>query len=92
MNPQEIKRIENIIQYEFKNKKLLEEAFMVEAEPDNEVYSSEVFRIPGKRAINFALTHIVLNRFGELKDEGYGLITDKDSVNYILKKKAMEEY
>lgn len=84
MNPQEIKRIENIIQYEFKNKKLLEEAFLVEPEPDNEVYSSEVFRIPGKRAINFALTHIVLNRFGELKDEGYGLITDKDSVNYIL--------
>lgn len=84
MNLQEIKRIENIIQYEFKNKKLLEEAFLVEAEPDNNKYSSEVFRIPGKRAINFALTHIVMERFGEALDEGYGLITDKDSVNYIL--------
>ena len=29
MNPQEIKKIESIIQYEFKNKKLLEEAFLV---------------------------------------------------------------
>lgn len=84
MEPQDIKRIENIIQYEFKNKKLLEEAFMVEAEPDNNDISSEVFRIPGKRAINFALTHIVMERFGEAKEEGYGLITDRDSVNYIL--------
>ena len=84
MNLQEIKRIENIIQYEFKNKKLLEEAFLVEAEPDNNTFSSEVFRIPGKRAINFALTHIVMERFAEFSEEGYSLITEKDNVNYIL--------
>jgi ribonuclease-3 len=84
MNPQDIKRIENIIQYEFKNKKLLEEAFIIVAEPDNYACSSEVFRIPGKRAINFALTQIVMERFGEMGEDGYSLITDKESVNYIL--------
>lgn len=84
MSPQDIRRIENIIQYEFKNKKLLEEAFIVEAEPDNFLYSSEVFRIPGKRAINFALTQIVMNRFGEEKEDGYGLITEKENINFIL--------
>lgn len=84
MNSLDIKKIESIIQYEFKNKKLLEEAFLIEAIPDNNKYSSEVFRIPGKRAINFALNYIVLHEYGQLDDDGYSLKTSKDDVNYIL--------
>lgn len=84
MNAIEIKQIENIIQYEFKNKKLLEEAFIVNPVADYDAYSSEVFRIPGKRAINFSLTHIVLSIYGENTEEGYRVTTDKDQVNYIL--------
>ena len=84
MNSLDVKKIESIIQYEFKNKKLLEEAFLIEVEPDNNKYSSEVFRIPGKRAINFALNYIVLFEYGKLDEEGYYLKTNKDDVNYIL--------
>ena len=84
MNSLDLKKIESIIQYEFKNKKLLEEAFMIDPIPDNNKYSSEVFRIPGKRAINFALNYIVLHEYGQLNEEGYCLKTNKDDVNYIL--------
>ena len=44
LTPQEIKHIENIIQYEFKNKKLLEEAFIIYPEADDLTFSSEIFR------------------------------------------------
>lgn len=84
LTPQEIKHIENIIQYEFKNKKLLEEAFIIYPEADDLTFSSEIFRIPGKRAINFALTYIVLARYGEIQEEGYRATSNKDEVNYII--------
>lgn len=84
MNSGDIKAIENIIQYEFNNKKLLEEAFIVNPVADYDEYSSEVFRIPGKRAINFSLTHIVMGLFGENTEDGYRVTTGKDQVNYIL--------
>lgn len=84
MTLQEIRHIENIIQYEFKNKKLLEEAFVIYPEADDLAFSSEIFRIPGKRAINFALTYIVLGRYGVLEEEGYRASSNKNEVNYIL--------
>ena len=38
MNSIDVKKIESIIQYEFKNKKLLEEAFLIDPIPDNNKY------------------------------------------------------
>ena len=84
MTSLEIKHIESILQYEFKNKKLLEEAFLVLPEADDLAFSSEIFRIPGKRAINFALTHIVLNKYGKIEDEGYRATSNKNEVNFII--------
>ena len=84
MTSSEIKNIEGIIQYEFKNKKLLEEAFLILPEADDLAFSSEIFRIPGKRAINFALTHIVLNKYGKFEDEGYRATSNKNEVNFVI--------
>lgn len=75
-----IRKIETIIQYEFKNKKLLEQAFLIEETPDNHLYSSEVFRIPGKKAISYVASQVALEEYGSLSENGY---TVKDKLLYI---------
>lgn len=60
--------VEASIQYEFKNKSILKQAFMM-TENENIPFSSEVLRTIGKRTINYSLTQILIGDFGYYNDK-----------------------
>lgn len=65
MKTSEIKEVEAIIQYEFNNKMLLQQAFMFDPDEDeNNPNSSEILRTIGKRTINFSTTQILMEYYG----------------------------
>jgi len=65
----DINDVENIIQYEFKNKTLLKQAFMI-TDNENIPFSNEVLRTIGKRVINYSLTQILIEFFGTFNERG----------------------
>lgn len=60
--------VEASIQYEFKNKSILRQAFMM-TDNENIPFSSEVLRTIGKRTINFSLTQILIGDYGYYNDK-----------------------
>lgn len=65
----DINDVEASIQYEFKNKMLLQQAFMI-TDNDNIPFSSEALRNIGKRTINYSITQILTGYFGYYNDKG----------------------
>ena len=65
----DINDVEASIQYEFKNKMLINQAFMI-TENDNIPFSSEALRNIGKRTINYSITQILTSYFGYYNDKG----------------------
>ena len=61
--------VEASIQYEFKNKMLIQQAFMI-TENDNIPFSSEALRNIGKRTINYSITQILTGYFGYYSEKG----------------------
>ena len=61
--------VEASIQYEFKNKMLIQQAFMI-TENDNIPFSSEALRNIGKRTINYSLTQILTGFYGYYSEKG----------------------
>jgi len=66
MNSHDIKIIENTIQYEFNNKALLSQAFLFNAENDDDIRTNEILREIGKRAIDYSLVDIIVSYYGNL--------------------------
>ncbi len=65
----DINDVEASIQYEFKNKMLIHQAFMI-TENDNIPFSSEALRNIGKRTINYSITQILTGYYGYYNDKG----------------------
>ena len=65
----DINDVEASIQYEFKNKMLIHQAFMI-TDNDNIPFSSEALRNIGKRVINYSLTQILTGFYGYYNDKG----------------------
>ena len=86
MKNSEIKEIESIIQYEFNNKMLLQQAFMFNPDDDeNNPNSSEILRIIGKRTINFSTTQILMEYYGSYGKNGiYRSINGNAKMNDLL--------
>ena len=65
----DINDVEASIQYEFKNKMLLHQAFMI-TDNDNIPFSNEALRTIGKRTINYSLTQILTGYYGYYSEKG----------------------
>ena len=61
--------VEASIQYEFKNKMLIQQAFMI-TDNDNIPFSSEALRNIGKRTINYSITQILTGYYGYYNERG----------------------
>ena len=82
MDSLQIKKIESLIQYEFKNKKLLEQAFLT-LDVTNP-YSSLQLITPGKRIIGYVSGLTALKEYGVTDENGYTLKDKKDYVDEFI--------
>ena len=82
MDPILIKKIESMSQYEFKNKQLLEQAFLPLDEENS--YSSLELVIPGKRIIGYISGMIALKKYGIVNDEGYTLNGNRTKIDEFI--------
>lgn len=86
MKSSDLKDIEAIIQYEFNNKFLLQQAFMFnQNDNENDPQSSEILRIIGKRTINFSTTQILMGYYGFYAKNGiFKVSNDNVVINDLL--------
>ena len=68
MTENDILNIEKIIQYKFNNPALLQQAFDFEPGDENDPRSNGILRIVGKRAVNYALTALLMGYYGQANE------------------------
>ena len=85
MNASEIKNIENIIQYEFNNKALLNQAFLFDPSGNDNPMTNDILIALGKRSISNSLMSVIVEYYGHLaKGKPFRTSNGLEQTKYIL--------